>query len=817
MIGRTPISCRLTRVSASVLAVLVCAAGALAASAGPASAAEACPNETLRQESNINSTTGQPYSAGLPECRAYEMVSPPYKQAHDAHLLGEGGIPVAPDGDVAGFESEGAFSEPENYRVNGEPENIYLSQRGASGWITSSAFAPRSLIDTPFLEGLDGDSSVDLRSVRVSCGLNPMGKGEGPGKGEAIVCALREPDGSWVSTPAYTNATNVSIGNAGRLGYLGGSSDLSRLFIQPALPLLPTDVIPGGTGAAGIYEVAGMGTASPELRLVNVDNEGHELVFLNPAEEVSRGGRELAPLLGDRLANPLIKGSAYHAIAESGKTVFFTATTVSGERPAVYAQAVYARIHCEPGPPSCKEDGNSEWLETVEVSSPSLSECSECPHQPVPKPRAATFQGASADGSKVFFTTRQKLLSKEPEVIGQEGTTPNLYEYDFSKRAEGKALVLLSPDPAGAKVEGVVRTSPDGSHVYFGALGALPSVPNTTINGKGEPVNEVAHAGKVNLYGYDTVTRETKFVGGSQVEGIGTKVSTDFPPANGRPAQTTPDGRYLVFSSRSPLAGDTNGAAQAVYRYDFQTGELTWVSQAAHGFTPTNEGKDAMVAPLNGTFIGAMANIGDWNRAISEDGSHIIFTTAEKLQGNDVNNAVDVYEWHDGTVSLISDGQNPVGLGGTGGNFIAGGMSASGSDIFFSTQASLVGQDTDVLKDIYDARVDGGFPAPVAPPSCLGEACQGISSGLPSFGSATSSGFPASGNLTPPAISVATFRQSKPKPLTRSQQLARALRACKGKPKKKRAACKSQARKKYGSKAKAKKTAKAQMGDRGGK
>jgi hypothetical protein len=805
MIGRTPVSCRLTRVSASVLAVLVCAAGALAASAAPASAAEACPNETLRQESNINSTTGQPYSAGLPECRAYEMVSPPYKQAHDAHQLVESGLPVAPDGDVAGFESEGAFSEPENYRVNDVPRNIYLSQRGASGWITSSAFAPRNLIDNPFLGGLNGDSSPDLRSVRVSCGLNTTGKGEWKDAGEAIVCALREPDGSWVSTPAYTNVTNASIAGEDRLGYLGGSSDLSRLFIQPGLPVLPTDVIPRDSGAAGIYEVAGMGTASPELRLVNVDPEGHELVFRDPThkteEEGKLVGRVRGPLLGDRLANPIVNGSAYHAISESGKTVFFTATPPSSE-----IQAVYARIHCEPGSPSCKEDGNSEWLETVDVSSPLHSECSECPL--VPEPRAATFQGASADGSKVFFTTRQKLLSKEPEVkvIGEEGTTLNLYEYDFSKRAEGKALVLLSPDPVGAKVEGVVRTSPDGSHVYFGALGALP------ISGKGGPV-----AGKANLYGYDTVTGETKFVGGSQVEGIGTTISTD---QNTRPAQTTPDGRYLVFSSKSPLAGDTNGPAQAVYRYDFQTGELTWVSHAAHGFTPRNEGKDAMVAPLNGMLIGAMANIGDWNRAISEDGSHIIFTTKEKLQADDVNNAADLYGWHDGTVSLISDGQNPGGVSVNttpAGLVSAGGMSASGSDIFFSTQASLVGQDTDVLQDVYDARVDGGFPAPVAPPSCLGEACQGISSGLPSFGSATSSGFPASGNLTPPAISVAAFDQSKPKPLTRSQQLARALRACNGKPKKKRAACKSQARTKYGSKAKIKKKAKGAMGHRGGK
>ncbi len=35
-----------------------------------------CPNEARIAESDINPTTHEPYSAGLPECRAYEMVSP---------------------------------------------------------------------------------------------------------------------------------------------------------------------------------------------------------------------------------------------------------------------------------------------------------------------------------------------------------------------------------------------------------------------------------------------------------------------------------------------------------------------------------------------------------------------------------------------------------------------------------------------------------------------------------------------------------------------------------------------------------------------
>src|SRR5262249_31449746 len=147
-------------------------------------------------------------------------------------------IAIAPSGETVGWGSEGAFAEPESYRVNfGFPQNPYLSRRGAAGWGTLSAFPPRNLVDASPLNRLGSDFSPDLRSVQMSCGTGSPVKGEQKGLG--FVCAERKSDGSWVSGALHT-VTNANLVE-NPTAYLGGSSDLSRVFIHPQYPLLPED------------------------------------------------------------------------------------------------------------------------------------------------------------------------------------------------------------------------------------------------------------------------------------------------------------------------------------------------------------------------------------------------------------------------------------------------------------------------------------------------------------------------------------------------------------------------------------------------
>jgi hypothetical protein len=124
----------------------------------------------------------------------------------------------------------------------------------------------------------------------------------------------------------------------------------------------------------------------------------------------------------------------------------------------------------------------------------------------------------------------------------------------------------------------------------------------------------------------------------------------------------------------------------------------------------------------------------------------------------------------------------------------------SGNDAFFITREQLLPADRNSQLDVYDARAPHspgeavGFPQAESHP-CGGEGCAGsLSTQLapPAIGSSEFSG---PGNLTPPPPAPS----AKPKPLTRAQQLARALKACRAKrDRHKRVLCERKASKRYG-------------------
>jgi hypothetical protein len=193
-----------------------------------------------------------------------------------------------------------------------------------------------------------------------------------------------------------------------------------------------------------------------------------------------------------------------------------------------------------------------------------------------------------------------------------------------------------------------------------------------------------------------------------------------------------------VFSSYGQLLPDDANDAADVYEYDAATDSLIRLSTGHNGQEDNgNAGTgDALVKVDDGTLEREM-------HSVSSDGQTVVFTSSRPLTSSAANGQPDAYEWHDGEVSLISGAGSSNSV-----QFPT--ISPSGQDIVFQTDQGLLPSDTDGLYDIYDARVNGGFPAAPAPPAgCSGDACQGPGPGaspLPTVGTVT---FTGSGNQNP--------------------------------------------------------------------
>jgi hypothetical protein len=318
------------------------------------------------------------------------------------------------------------------------------------------------------------------------------------------------------------------------------------------------------------------------------------------------------------------------------------------------------------------------------------------------------------------------------------------------------------PTPGeGASVEGVSRVSMDGSRVYFVAEGVLTTAPNA--NG------EVAAAGADNLYLYDAGSGQTAFVAR-----LSPADSADWSVA-GRPVQASqPDGRFLLFPSQAHPqgTGDSSAAAQ-LFRYDAVTGKLVRVSvgrrgtyvcpqtgQPQVGYNCNGNVQDARYSPQIQTpaySVRSPAAAASSGLNITSNGTAFFESTnaLTPLAVNGYPNSdpgfANVYEYHDGDVQLISDGQQGevgaiLGSKPTNGTQLLG-ATADGGGVLFASARQLVPQDTDSQVSLYDARVDGGFPAPAVAGGCEGTACRGPATQTPPGGTAGTAGFAGPGNL----------------------------------------------------------------------
>jgi hypothetical protein len=641
---------------------------------------------------------------GFSGSRILERVSPSFKGGYGVGTLRM----VSGDGERVAFESLGVFAGVQWDSTL----NMYLAQRAEdAGWATSSLQPP------PI--GQVNSFSSGLEYVFASAGLDKTSE-EAPSTN--IVYTLHRVDlpnipENWEIfgglEPLSTDGEQFSGAS------VGGSGDLCHLIIGFTDPQA---LLPAADKTLGeIYDMSrGCDGSEPGLRLVSLDGAGN---VINPdcGVELGTGLKYAATDGGDR------QGSSFNSISADGSMIFFT--TSMEKKGNCDAHQVFVRL-----------DGER----TVEISKPLGESCIEVPCPGASSRPDSNFNGASEDGTHVYFTSNAQL------VEGDKDGGNDLYLADIGC-GEGEAgcgiaerrvvsLVQVSHDPVAGQLAGVVGVlsiSREGSRAYFVAHGVL----SEGSNAEGRtPVN-----GADNLYVYDAQTGRTAFItdlcSGPSLSGSVEDLSCPVDLSEGegvlarndrelwgvdQQVKSTPDGRVLVFSSYGQLTEDDADSSRDIYRYDDASELLKRVSLSEDGYDANgNDAFDDTIA-LDGINAGhgAAERLELSSRVVSDDGNRIVFSTPGPLSSRAVNGLTNIYEWSregegEGAVSMlsggasVSDDESPT-------------ISPSGRDVFFVTAGGLVNDDGDGLRDIYDARIGGGFPqSPDPREPCAGDACQG--------------------------------------------------------------------------------------------
>jgi hypothetical protein len=340
-------------------------------------------------------------------------------------------------------------------------------------------------------------------------------------------------------------------------------------------------------------------------------------------------------------------------------------------------------------------------------------------------------------------------------------------------------------------VQGVAAVSEDGSHIYFIAQAKLtgPNVEGAEPQEEGE-----------NLYVYTGHPR----TGEQDLAFIATLASSDsgqWEADAAEPMNVTPDGRVLVFESSADLTSEGESTGPQVYRYATHLTPSEEASEAIthkrlRGLARVSIGTEAVGAHIpHQRFAKAELTDDSAHPAVSSSGEVIVFSSAAVLapafQGAAPSNVKYVYEYEGGEISLISDPSVTSRVERSAFGSLLVGISPSGADIYFETSGPLVPQDGDTLVDLYDARVDGGFPARESSTTCRIE-CEGVTPSAPILPANASAAQGGGDNL--PFLPQA----SRPKPLTRKQMLQRALKKCSHRSRRQRHSCEVRARLRYG-------------------
>jgi DNA-binding beta-propeller fold protein YncE len=532
----------------------------------------------------------------LPDARGWELVSPPEEDGAEAEpITKEGGlIEAAASGDAITYVTDGPTeADPEGSRSSERTQLLSTRDRepGNETWESQDIVTPNAAgngVNPGAAPEYQLFSSTLALSIvdpfRFYTGrfenppLSPTLSGESAGEQENTpyvrADAPIQPESSEATdyTAARENgAAMTPHANAGYLALVsklnepgpefgleasheqgvrvqGGSADLSHLIISSER----------ATAKPGLYEWTGNKTGVGTLQPVSI-LPGSET--LAPAPEAGLGSIPAGGQGEER-------GDVRNAVSENGTYVFWS-----------LKNHLYVR--------------DTELSKTLQLSQEGEGE--------------AVFQTASSNGSKVFFTDTQRLVSESSAETG----APNLYvaELEVSDGQISSKVTDLTPEPGtdillpNGSGDGVIGASEQeqeyGSYVYFVANGALaPGARRGHCSDKGTTPRPDGTTCNLYVRHYDEATGEwepTQLIAALSSEDQ-PNLDVSSPNPLFMTARVSPNGRYLAFMSNRRLTGYDNvnaseeagqHADEEVYRYDAQEATLTCASCNPDGARPT--------------------------------------------------------------------------------------------------------------------------------------------------------------------------------------------------------------------------------------
>jgi hypothetical protein len=515
-----------------------------------------------------------------------------------------------------------------------------------------------------------------------------------------------------------------------------------------------------------------------------------------------------------------VGASTENAVSSDGARAFFmspdpilggTTTACSGPGFDTCPPQIYVR--------QVDGDGNAtvRWLSRSAVANQDAS-LSGVPGQ---EGNGSYYEGASRDGDKVFFRTNAPLTADDPNANPLTPVDPrpvttgsasnsswDLYVYDLpdgpgSDPADG-ALTRVSAGPLGtgdcnvsaqSGSDALRFLSDDGSRAYFTCAQPLPGVPAPSDGTVTAPGGTPAATDSVNLYLYDAskpLAQRWRFVarlprGIAGVDPIAACATTAAGSQAGLRGASTigeglvvdggrtcvrgnGEGTLITFWTKGRLvATDPDASVADMYGYDADADELVRLSapQGGAGGTYTCITQGNVQCHGDPGFTGAVQD--RMNLTVATDPvvgeKAAYFESRSRLVAADTDDEMDVYEWRDGDLSLMS-----TGIEGTGA--YSSGISRDGRNVFIVTDAALTWQDIDAVRDAYTVRIGGGFPEPIPPTPCLVLAgqCQGPGTGVSTPVQPKTSSLAGDGNVVSGSRPVVSLRKL---PLSQRRKAAR--------------------------------------------